>query len=361
MLKNGIRVILAHNYNSKLRSNYKDRKFISFPFLSQVPEFSGDGIYLRIFRDSNELADILSYDKIDVVFSLHSRSFYGISAKNVKWFCLQHGFDSFYEPDLDCDGLFVYSKLWLSGDVGRKLLDSGHQANIIESGAFHLDRKYILLEDNEIKRKYNISTNKKIVVVFPIDHPFCYPFGFIKNMFFLQLKYASAEKKMLQALKNWADTNDYCLVIKSRFKRLVPFYEEYGTVLYDETFYPATVHEILSISDIVIGTFYSTVVTEAVYFKNKYIHLTLTEMDNDFKKYPLTKIHYHYFNEFFMPDGLVFHYDIRKFLNSIPQELTRLSKHQFDEIKQSEYIKKFLCPFSGDSPVERIIKFLSNV
>ena len=110
-----------------------------------------------------------------------------------------------------------------------------------------------------------------------------------------------------------------------------------------------------------IGTLYSIVVTEAVYFKNKYIHLTLTEMDNDFKKYTLTKIPYHYFNEFFMPDGLVFHYDIRKFLNSIPQELTRLSKHQFDKIKQSEYIKKFLSPFSGDSPVDRIIKFLSNV
>ena len=81
---------------------------------------------------------------------------------------------------------------------------------------------------------------------------------------------------IVKAVRRFCDQNDAYLVVKTRTKTLAYDYEKEAAdlLLYDESDYPPTILEILSISDLLIG-YHSMAVTEAAFFEVPYLLIAI--------------------------------------------------------------------------------------
>lgn len=236
----------------------------------------------------------------NVIFSLHTRTYYQVPATKTKFITLQHGLDTFLESTpmdlMSSDEVIFYSKYWFDwacsyyareGYGSKQSIMAQLEPGVRFSGTPQLDVT-LKLDDESLKSEFNIPRNKKVVLLLPINLTY-WPGEWPK--FFAAETKIEQVRRLLQGiikeglgfsryfpwiLKDWNDAgliksiSEFCkrnnafLIIKGRRKD--PFREavlKYADLaLFDEDYYPSTTLKLMKVSDICIH-FYSSAVFEA--------------------------------------------------------------------------------------------------
>ncbi len=296
MIQTGSEVYLFHRRDPDTLDK-KNSKIFYYPFLNQVPVFSRPIENIFSFQSNSELMDLIKTLGINVSFSLHSLGYYRIKLPNgSKWFVLQHGADSFKEDNFEADSFFVYTKSWLS----LRAFSLPSSVKTFEVGQYYVQKE--CLNRAVICQKYNLSPGKKFILFTPLPDSSFKSYFFIKGKFRRYLAIAKAKKQelsLLSYLKTNLKDHGYEILIKSRFKRMLgKEYSELGHVFYDESFYPSTVSELISISEKVLINFMpGAIITEAASLNKDYIIIKQPDVWDDMLS------HVREFKDIFFPDG----------------------------------------------------------
>ncbi len=284
LIKRGFRVVCLHNYaNDETRfSGLKGNQFAS---LIACPQFYNGQVELKIRRSDEEIRFYIASEEIDYVYALHGPDYYGLiedceERRSVIWIQLQHGSDSFLGgASIDKSDIFAaYSEAWM------KLFSRENVGNCYFVGYPALNS--IEYDAPSIRKKYGIELEKPVFVYFCGDHPkltwlpgifnrlwyryiFCddlWP-RYLKFLYKLISVFSLTEIKLMQALQSYAKKKGALLIIKSRVKRVLSstWHSSNNFVFYDETLYPSTNYELMSIADLVV-CLASTAQVEAAYF-----------------------------------------------------------------------------------------------
>lgn len=267
LIKRGQEVHLIHRCDSE-KFDLKNQKMFYYPFLSQVPQFEKRVDNLSIFKDNHEIESYINNENIDYVISLLSRGHYGLTKNNEEWCCIQHGIDSFKEVNFDCEYFFIYTKNW----INDRLFKYSSKTKIVETGIYYCDDH----DKTKICQKYNLSPEKKYIFFTPLPVNTGNSYTFVKGRVQRELmnRYLlRKEKEVLKQLSKKAKSLNYEIIIKSRFKRfLTKEYSTFGHVFYDDSFYPSSVNELVSISEkVVVNYMPGAMVTEGSYYNKDFI------------------------------------------------------------------------------------------
>lgn len=262
-LANGHQVFCLHDYSQPKTGS----KGYQFPDISQTPKFQNGQVISLDYKTENELIERVLQNNIQVVVSLDFPDKYKdvcnkLKNENIFWVALQNGFDtgSISGKNLAIPGrFFVYSKEWLNFFIGCS------QADNVKSVGFWLNEQKTIVNKEEIKKKWGILENKKVVLLLP------FPFGSSLKTFWTKYVYGTRfvskqnDFKLSGAIKRFCDNNNAVLLVKCRKKDPAKRYlnKMANKVLYDESFYPSTTMECLTIADICFN-FYSTAAIEAI-------------------------------------------------------------------------------------------------
>ncbi len=279
-IKMGHQVFCLHNYNQS-RSGSKGYQF---PDISQTPKFQNGKVFSLDYKTENELIEKVFQNNIQAIVSLEFSEIY-LSIKNklkeqrIFWFALQSGFDTgsssgkyLSKPDK----FFIYSLEWLkwmfeylkkTGEAkeenflafGNKLQEK------IKTVGFWLAEQKNIIDKEKIKKEWGISQDKKVVLLLP------FPFGSSLKTFWTKYIYGTRffskqnDFEVSKTIRRFCDNNNAFLLVKCRKKDPARRYltKIADKVIYDESFYPSTTMECLSVADICFN-FYSTGAIEAV-------------------------------------------------------------------------------------------------
>ena len=291
-----INILSKKNFEIYILFNYSQSrhfgKWRDFPFLDT---FLLKKNKKRVFFNNYELLRIIKEEKIKIIGSLLPYNKFEFDKKklaNIKWILFQHGMDLFWDiKDLMySDYILLYSKYWknllLNFFKQRKIKYDPNKILLFGNPQFKMLEK---IDVNEIKKKYNLPTNKKIVLFLPLSQPnayffnnkinsffakffFIYPnidttfFWFRKRIYNIASYFIKNELFILKSIKNFCLKNGYYLIIKSRSKRLLGGEFEYYSdrVFYDEQLMPSTLLELMKVSNNIFS-YITTASGEAVY------------------------------------------------------------------------------------------------
>lgn len=268
------------------------QKGYNFPAVESAPAFVHGRPGFRMYHGSPELQEWLRRDRTDAVVSLSPRSDApgrDPGASSVKWFMLQHALSNFVAYGCDgflaADGVGLYSDHW--AELGLEYFRERQLVRPGDGTEQEIRRKALavgfpemeaakLVDPLEVRRRLRIPADRPVVVLLP------YGYGFGLASFrathghqgrrsrWGELSGVAGQYwndlKVVRAVRAFCDRNGAHLIVKSRLKRRPPAYTRAlaDTHLYDESIYPATILEVLSIASLCIG-FYSTTVHEAIY------------------------------------------------------------------------------------------------
>ncbi len=285
--KSNVNLFIYFNYSqSRDRGKWRD-----FPFLDSFNFENKESVNKRLFFNNLDLEKSLFDEKIDIVYSLLPHNKFNIEKKklpNTKWYLVQHGIDLFWDIEdiVYCDLIYLYSDYWKSKVQNlleeKKVKFDYNKIRVTGNPQFNIQ-----INKSEVRKKYNIPKNKKILIFFPFSQPNAYPFEnkfksyFVKNFiifpntsnllnslkrqfYYLLGFFLTNEIQILTKIYEFCKKNDYFLIVKSRSKRVLndDFKIISDLVLYDEQLYPSTIIELLSIAEQSIG-FISTIPGEA--------------------------------------------------------------------------------------------------
>jgi hypothetical protein len=350
-LKRNHTVYVIHNYHQPY-PNAKNPKSFYFPFLNLIPQFCNGTVIPAVFRRKQEVSEFIKENRIDSVFSLHPRSRYMEKAAGINWYCLQHGQDGFQDAyGYSDEEMFIYSKEW----VRQEWIDQNPDVKLIVAGAYHY-HKEDFFDSKMIKQKYALP-DKKIFLYIPLDSLSLMRVRNPVKKLYLYYIYL-AETKILKQIKNFCDKYGYHIVIKSRFKRMLPEkYKQYGTILYDESFYPATIEELVSAADIVLSDFYySTTVAEAAFHRSKYITITYDYLEDEITWHHKSCFSDRKWKDLFLPEGLNY---LIKSSDFNSDSLVNIMNEKYNIEKGDLYVRKYLCPQEKE-PVCAIMDYVEQ-
>ena len=293
--------------------------------------------------------------------------------EGIRVYCLQWAADyvvTTCEALKKIDAYFVYGPAMV--DIYFKLHPECNRAlyekKFVSVGSPIADSFNHIAKPDEIRKKYRLPLNKKIVLVVLLD--LAYPWakwGFgaknsieaIRNFIyhrnlrlvydtFFDVKYFN----VLKVLKNWCIKNNAVLVAKSRPRHREPTYIKKTTDhLLSETtnWYPIMSAELVTVADLVIS-FNSAVAWEAV-AKGIYTITIDVRDDENTANYMIHRADSDLYNSVGVGKWLSFR-DIAKFFR-----LHSLDEFVVDPIKKKAYIEKYLG-FDDSCASERIIKYV---
>ncbi len=283
VISRGMRAICLHDYRND-NGRFVGQKADQFASLTTCPQFGQGTPTIGLWRDSEDIVALIAREEVRCIYSLHGPSHYGLESAvmhgEVVWIQVQHGADSFLDGTgtTKADIFARYSRGWANHfffhpdvnacDVGFPALDSVHYDNV------------------PIRRKYALPEQAPIIVYFTGDHPrLTWLPGLLNRLWYryvfsddswtgrfefvakLLSRVAVTELSLVRALRAYADERGAVLLLKSRSKRhlsqLIGSYAD--RVLYDESLYPATNYELMSIASLVV-CIASTAQLEAAYF-----------------------------------------------------------------------------------------------
>ncbi len=282
LLGRGIAVVCLHDYGDS-PNRQSGIKADQFPLLSSCPQFANGSPTVRSRVKLAQIEETIREEDVDLVVSLHGPNHYEISPpmrERMVWVQVQHGHDCFRDEAgvAEADIFACYSSVWPLHFM------SSATANTCYVGCPAMDA--VEYSRARIVEKYALPNGREIITYFANDEPrltwvphfldrMWYRFVFNddawgRNLSWLYLFLSHAfvtELGLVRELRAYADARNALLVIKSRAKRklsmriaaLADF------VLYDETYYPATNYELMSISSLVV-CIASTAQLEAAYF-----------------------------------------------------------------------------------------------
>jgi hypothetical protein len=276
-------------------------KVDQFPRTDDAPAFRYGVPRFRTYQDSSQLCELSRDPRVDVVVSLFTRDFYSSKAPAANapvWVALQHFSELFYHsaPDalLACDVPALYSDWWVrwaaetfSGD-GR-ITDAGAFERALAAKAaivgFPALDATTSIDPERVRARHGIPAGRPVAVLLPFPQgvgkasfwpsqvfgeprPARRLFNVLLHRRFEYLphvRYGWSDVRLVTAVREFCDKNGLFLIVKSRVKTPIPEYTRAlaDLCVYDESQYPATILELLSVADVCLS-FYSAGVTEAV-------------------------------------------------------------------------------------------------
>lgn len=374
-----------HDYGQG-RSGFKGYQF---PAVEAVPRFRNGTPVIKTHHGAAELRTWLTEMRADAIVTVGVNAFeMPLPTPRPLVVCHQYFLDSLVwegpKSALAWDLLTLHSRWWLdwSADLFEAEGAPGGRAaflrEISERSAFvglpELD-VVSQIDPDEVRHRWGIAPGRPVVVLFP------FPQGVGRNTFWPQricaepsrvkqaahivarrrFEYLSHmwhgwnDANVVKALRRFCDRSGAYLIVKSRQKTPVPRYLEAvaDRCLYDETHYPATVLEALSIASLSVS-YYSNSVFESVALGVP--HLCVTFSAEDYNGGAT-----HYFSSFYTPEeGSPFQFRGVSSAWSIAETLRRLrgmsvGDFAMDPEARTRYIEKFLTHDARDGGARTIV------
>ncbi|MBI4589772.1 MAG: hypothetical protein HY725_13120 [Candidatus Rokubacteria bacterium] len=367
-LRQGWEVECWHDYSQPR----KGQKGYNFPAVESVPSFVHGKPRFRRYYGSRELRGLLQQNSTDAVVSLTPPSSElgdEFRPSSAKWLMLQHALSNFIaygcEGFLSSDGVGLYSDYWtelvLEYFREKQLIPAGDQTERkIEKKALAVGFPEMeasrLVDPGEVRHRLGIPGDKPVVVFLP------YSYGFGLSSFrathpdqersrWDQLSYILrqcwTDLNVVKAVRAFCDRNGAHLIVKARLKRPTPIYTKAlaDTHLYDESVYPATILEVLSIASLCIG-FYSTTVHEAAYLGIPYLCIRPTDKDVRGDR-ALQRIFMDRTHCSFDFPGVSVVLEVPEVIQRLPRE--SLAEFRMDAQARAAYVERFLGCDDGRS------------
>ncbi len=376
MLTRGHSIHLLHDY-SQTRDGVKGGYF---PALFSAPQFENEITFIGTYHSSSDIIDFVLSRKIEVVYSLNSWISYNVDIKRIrpcKWVVLQHWGDNFAqgpETVFQCDHFLSYSEYWWNS-----FLNSTYYRNAsvipdppeVQHIGHPLNFLILELDKEQIKNKYNLCSKKGVLTYLPIGTPYMYCFKSLMQKIWLVYHYSSIpkkkflhkiisyiasiyfkdkqtkvnEKNIVLSIKHFCSRNNLTFVVKTRFKTPISKFIEVNAdvVYYDETFYPATITELMFVSDIVVSHL-SMASFEAIAMKAYTININLRPVYGVFAEV-LNDLFDNKWVDDFNTDGLGTIIDGDTFANSFSKE--DIENFRFNDGHYIKFMNKY---FGGTSP-----------
>lgn len=353
------------------------------PSIDSVPAFRHGRPVVRGYRGHAELRAWLTEGRVDAVLSASPGAAGGpLRTPRPLWICKQFFIDSFYgsEPDslLSCDVLALSSRWWLDWAAGLYeaeglIADRAAYLQAAESRAAFVglpDMDAAALVDREVvRRRWGIPAGQPVVVLFP------FPQGVGRDTFWPKriagepsrvkqlarivahrrfeywpdVRHGWNDRSVVRALRRFCDRHGAYLLVKSRRKTPIPPYVEAvaDRCVYDESFYPSTMLEALSIASLSVS-YYSNSVFESAWMGVPHLCVTYTAEDYNGARA-------NYFSRYYTRDeggpfqfrGVSTAWTIAETIARLPS--TTLADFSMDAAARSRYVEKFLTHDAGDS------------
>lgn len=301
-LRQGWEVECWHDYGQARGG----QKGYNFPAVESAPGFIHGTPRFRTYHGLQELRGLLQRDSTDAVVSLTPRPAElgrDSGSSSATWLMLQHALSNFVaygcEGFLASDGVGLYSDHWtelaLEYFREKELVRPGdHLEEQIQKKALAVGFPEMeaakLVDPGEVRRRLGVPVDRPVVVLLPYSYGFGLssfrathshqqrrsPWGELSGV----ARQCWSDLNVVKAVRAFCRRNGAHLVVKARLKRRPPFYTKAmaDMHLYDESVYPATILEVLSIASLCIG-FYSTAVHEAVALGIPYLCIRPTDRD----------------------------------------------------------------------------------
>ena len=390
-LAQGLEVECWHNYGHPQTG----LKGYQFPSIALAPTFGNGRPALTPYHEIDELRRWLLQHRADVVIALHppSRYFADPPRESLpKWVGVQYAAEFFTQDPswglLACDVIAVYSDWWVRWVMaywqqeGRvsPACEQRLREKVVVVGFPELDQVR-LINPAAIRRRWGIPPDQPVVALLPFPgsiHP-----SFWARKIFLEphpLKQAAnvvldgrfkywphilhgwTDIRMVQAVREFCDRQQAHLLVKSRLKTPTPAYTKTlaDTHVVDESDYPSTILEVLSIANLCIS-FYSMAALEAAALGVPNLCLTFPGEDlNDEEGYAER------FDPLFSPrEGGIFQFRGVSTTMPIPLAIQRLPASSFadfphDPAARQAYMKQFLG-YDGGQSSRRVLEAIHRL
>jgi len=345
-LEKGHEVFCLHNYSQPKTGS----KAYQFPYISQAPQFTNGGVISLDFRSQGDFIEKCLQNNIQAIVSLNiTQGNLGLikelKLKGIYWVALQNGFDTVAVSGnylTAPDKFFIYSPEWLEC-IFDYLKRAGFQQKFsdkIMPVGFWLAEQKTIINPQDIKKKWGIPENKKVVLLLP------FPFGsslkrpWTKYIYGTRFFSQENDYSVCLAIKEFCRKNSGYLLVKSRQKDPVRNYlkKMADKVLYDEEFYPSTIMECLAIADICFN-FYSTVAIEAISMDVPNVCIAPKTKNWKDIQTSLWQTIFAKEKDFFDFPGVSYLKTISEIIKDLPQK--SFSDFSLDKEKQNQYLQKF--------------------
>ena len=365
-----------------------------FPAIAQAPNFQHGQPSVQSYRGSAELVERLKHGDSDAVVSmapLQTDTAGAVPNRYPVWTCVQSGLDTLMNSShrlKGCDLLALYTRWWLDWAVShyeatervsdvsalRRSLES--RSRFVGSPEYEAVR---LVDRQAVRRRWGIPSDQPVVVLLP------FPQGVGRRTFWPKkifsepsrvrrvvnaithgkLSYLGAawsdvnDVDVVSAIRNFCDRNGAFLLVKSRQKTPIPPYLRAVSdkCIYDESFYPPTIIEALSIANLCIS-YYSLGVFEAAALRVP--HFCIAHSAEDYLGNDAGNLDSLHQGEFFnrRPGG-AFQFSGVSTTASADEAVALLQSRILDDFgvkvsSQDEYLKKFLGEGDGQAAMRAV-------
>jgi len=393
-LKKGHQVVCLHDY-----SQPKDGpKGYQFPWLNKVPKFKSGAPKAISFTNKGELLNTIKDQDVrvvvDITYLFKDADLYKkLKEQGVFWVAIQFVGDIVGQSDrLGLpDRYLVYSDAWLElslsclvdqaiikeEDISEKIRKL---KNTVKSTGFSELDQVRLIDPDNVRTEWGISKGKPVVLFLPFpfhctSDKFWAPFVYGLNNRFLGLPIALLsfnkryikqawnrwnDKRVTRAVKKFCEKNNAFLLVKAR-KREPP--RKYLTkiadkvIYHDDGYYPTTILKCLSVADVCLN-FFSSTVLEAVFMGVPNVCIAPSQLD-------YKNIRSETWNTILKRQKQLFDFFGASYIVSIPKTIDTLSNKLISDFpiikeKQSLYVEKFVGP-SGSSYSSHAISEIENL
>jgi hypothetical protein len=362
---------------SQLRSG---PKALEFPDPGAVPIFRYGQPTVRPYRGEADLVRRLRADPSQAMVAVGCGAVAG-NVGAVRWFGLQYTLDvaALVEPNghSRCDGIGLHTAYWASrtADALRIVLhnrpdalasiDEAAIARTIKEKATvvgfpEMDQLHDI-DPRRVRQRLGFEPARPVVVYAP------FPFMSNPRPFWVRHIYGArnrlhqrlavaltgrreyrshiergwTDRRVVDAVRRFCDANGAALVVKARAKDPASSYlvRRADAVLYDESYYPTTVLELMSIASLTIHCF-STIAYEAAYAAVPSICIAPSREDLGFPASWQEWFHSVAEGDTFNFPGVVYPLGLDAVLNELPS--ARLSDFPLEPAARARYIEKFI-------------------
>ena len=374
-------------------------KAYRFPATAGCPSFHAGMPRVRSYAGAGELSQWIERGETNVVVSAGTPASdtAGPSlAQEVFWTCVQEGtLDTFLNHPIHtldrCNLLALHSPWWMQwaavhyATTGQGAdhaeLDARLRARSAFVGTTDADVAR-LVDPAEVRRRWGIPSGQPVVVLLPFPSGVGKATFWPRNLFAepsrlrrvlnvarrRQFKYWRAawsgptDRAVVAAVREFCDRNGAFLIVKSREKTPIPGYTAAAAdkSIYDESYYPSTIIEALSIASLCIN-YYSSSVQEAAALGVPNLCVTFAAEDYVGDEPGILD----YFRRFFTPrEGSMFQFagvSVAVSIDAVIADLPsrRLDAFRVDPAARSEYVRTFLGWDDGRSG-ERLIDAIGS-
>ncbi|HID64842.1 MAG TPA: hypothetical protein EYP49_19155 [Anaerolineae bacterium] len=382
----------------RLAKSSKGPKAYLNPTLNDVPTFRYGSVKVRRYVEKHDCLELIAESSINAVVSIHHKHFYfSEPTPNCRFVTLQHGLDGFVvaAPNslASSDLLCFYTPFWI--EWAASYYAASEQCNpqqfrcllqnkIVYTGFPQLD-VISQIDPATVRRRWDIPLEQPVVLLLPItlaNKPGAWPRFFAARGRLQQTielviggildwnligQYRSwstggwNDHSLTEAIRRFCDHNGAYLIAKGRLKDPIRphLLAAADKALYDDSYYPATVLEAMSIADLCIH-FYSTAALEAAYAG---VYGLCVHRPSPRVKARAEAPIYHQLWRTNWP-GSAYNYEGVNRWMTIPQVITELpgmslADFQLDSEARVKYLTKYVGPADGNAS-QRVLDAISE-